>query len=343
MLLRMPAGIAGAAVLSALLLSGAADAREVRIASGHPGSPWHAFGTALAREYGMTVEGAAASDIGRGNGYWNPVAVHAWRADFGLSHAASAVWAYTGDDIAYEKKRYTRIRVLIAGLTPVWIVAMLREDYIRRTGLSTLARALREPQDAPRLVMAPSAGSVPVVADMILAAMGTTRRSLRGRGGDVLHVGPSQIPRMIRNGRADLWFAAAAPNRAAAFGAALAGHARFVELPPAARTALQRAGLAPAVLPPPPGSEGRPVRSVDLGTAILVHRDVENAVVRTMLAVLIDRWESLAASHPAWSGYNPVPGDALETRGVPMHPAAARFFRERGWTRTIRKGTQPPR
>ena len=339
-ILPMTCAVAAAALLAAVSPAPAMAAGEVRIASGRPGTLWHAFGVALAQRLQAAVPGATAVTIPRGNGYWNPVVVNARRAEFGLSNAVSAAWAYTGDDTAYQKKKYTDIRAVMAGLRPVWLAAMLREDYIRRTGFPTLEQALQSSIAAPRIVMEPFSSLVPIVADKILVSMGSSRRSLRRSGGDVLQVSAAQIPSMIRGARADLYFEAFGPERAAALGRTLAAHARFVDLPERALDALETSGL-PYFPAQPPWPEGGRVETVDLGTVLIVHRDVGNNVVRGMLKVLIDHREVLAGSHPAWRDYAPSPFEALKTRGVPMHPAAAAFFRERGWTALAKRGPVP--
>ena len=341
MRVRPMTGVAGAVVLvTATSAAPAMAAGEIRIASGRPGTSWHAFGVALAQQYQAARPGAKAITIPRGNGYWNPVVVNARRAEFGLSNAVSAAWAYTGDDTAYQKKKYTHIRAVMAGLRPVWLAAMLREDYIRRTGFVTLEQAFRSSRAAPRIVMEPFSSLVPIVADKILVSMGSSRRLLRKRGGDVIQVAAAQIPSMIRGGRADLYFEALGPGRAAALGKAFAAHIRFVDLPENALDALSTSGL-PYFPAPPPRPDGSRVETVDLGTMLIVHRDVGNHVVRGMLKVLIDDREILARSHPAWRDYAPNPYEALKTRGVPMHPAAAAFFREHGWTALAKRGPVP--
>ena len=329
------------AAVAALLSGPALAADDVRIAAAQPGTAWHAFGAVLARQFTAAVPGARAVVVRRGNGYWNPIVVNSRRAEFGLVNAASAVWAYTGDETAYGKKKYTQIRVVMAGLRPVWIAAILREDYLRGSGHSTLERALRAKRGAPRIVMRPANSVVPVVADRILAALGSSRQILRERGGDVLQVGSAQIPSMIRGGRADLYFEAVGKGSARALGTALSDHARFVRLPPAALAALRGAGLEPLPLPPPGQRKSRPVQTVDLGTTIIAHRDVGNETVYRLLEVLVEAREALAGSHPAWRDYAPSPYVALETRGVPMHPGARRYYHERGWPEKARQGPIP--
>ena len=339
--LRRPRAAIGAALAAALLAGPALAAEDIRIASGHPGTPWHAFATVLAQQFEAALPGASATPVRRGNGYWNPIVVNARRAEFGLTNTASAAWAYTGNGTAYGEKKYTDIRAVMAGLRRVWVAAMLRDGYVRATGHAVLQEALGARQGAPRVVMRPAASVVPVVVDMMLAAVGSSREMLRERGGDVLQLGAAQIPAMIRGGRADLYFEAVGAGQAAALSAALPSHARFVDLPPDALAALGRAGLTPLPLPPRSDDDGQPISTVELGTMLIVHRDVGNREVYRMLEILIGARDALAGSHPAWRDYLPSPYVALKTRGVPMHGAARRFYRERGWPEMERRGPIP--
>ena len=83
------------------------------------------------------------------------------------------------------------------------------------------------------------------------------------------------------------------------------------------------------------GAAGPSGRSRDRGQC---SPGCRKAVLRGMLRVLMGDRDVLAGSHPAWRGYSPSAHEALKTRDVRMHPAAARFFRERGWTELAKRG-----
>ena len=309
----------------------ARDAANIRIVSGRAGTPWHAFAASLAKQLETALRASAVSVVGRGDAVWNPILVNARRAEFGLSNVASASWAYHGDRTAYDGHKYADIRAVMGGMRPVWITAMLRRDYIRRTGFLTLDQALTAGRDGPRIVMEPVPGVVPIVVDKILAAMGSSRRSLRERGGDVVQVGARQIPSMIREGRADVYFEATVSDHPAVRETSTNGDVRFVDLPDGALAALERAGLAARPLPRWFEGQDGPVNAADLGTMVIAHRDVADEVVHAMARTLIDRREILARSHAAFRGYDPRDRWSVERARVPLHPGAARFYRERGW------------
>ena len=324
---------AGLAVLAAMPC-GAAQAnenQEIRIVSGRVGTPWHAFAVSLARLLQKELPGSPVSVIRRGSAIWNPIFVNSRRADFGLSNVASANWAYHGDKTAYNGQKYNGIRAVMGGMRPVWLTAMLREDYIRRTGFVTLDEALTAAHGGPRIVMEPAASTVPVIVDKILAAMGSSRLLLRERGGDVVQVGARQIPSMMRDNRADLYFEATVSDHPVVLETARTGDVRFVDLPEASLTALEKSGLAARKLPRWFEGQDGPVNAVDLGTMVIVNRDVADKIVHAMVRTLVDRREILAGSHQAFRDYDPRGKWSVKRARVPLHPGAARFYRERGW------------
>ena len=318
----------------------AAARTELAIAAGRPGTPWHAFAAALAGQVEALLPAARVKVVARGNGYWNPIVVNSRRADLGIANAASARWAWRGDAVAYGGRRYRALRAVLGGIRPVWLTAVLHEDYVQRTGFSSLGQALTALRDNPRIVMGPAGGVVPAAVDMVLAALGSSREILRARGGAVLQVGSRQIPAMMRRGRADVYFEAADAGHPAMRETVLTGRVRFADLPAPALAALEESGLEAGPLPVWFEGRSEPVDAADFGTMVIAHRAVPAWLVHTVARALVDGRDALAASHDAFRGYDPGAARSVGNRGVPLHRGAARFFRERGWTTRRRGGAR---
>ena len=148
---------------------------------------------------------------------------------------------------------------------------------------------------------------------------------------------------MIRGGRADLYFEAFGPRRAAALGKAFADHICASSTCPRTLSTRFR-GLritvfsrAAAPVPMEAGSK----RSI--WAPCLSFTGMSETTCRPRDAEGPDRRTArfLPVAIPAWRDYAPNPYEALKTRGVPMHPAAAAFFREHGWTAVGETGTGP--
>ena len=174
-------------------------------------------------------------------GRGNPTLVERGKAAVALSQVATAVWAWDGHPIAYQGVKHRRIRALVGGLNSVWMTAVAREDYIRRTGRDTLEKILRA-EPAPRIVMKPPGSTVPVAMDIILGYYGMNRRDIESRGGSIIQISVNQIPEMLGDGRADLYFETAIRGHPALTEAATLSEIRFLDFPPDLQAELQRQG-----------------------------------------------------------------------------------------------------
>src|SRR5688500_3387073 len=140
--------------------------------------------------------GAIASQVGTNDN----------KTQSAFSNVATASWAWMGEHDIYKGKKHQDIRGLVGGITPLWVVAMLREDYIKQTGNDTLEKALKDPN--LRIIMKPPGSSVPPVARVVLETHGTSIDTFK-KEGRLIQVDASQTTSMLRDGRADLYFESA--------------------------------------------------------------------------------------------------------------------------------------
>lgn len=207
---------------------------------------------------------------------------------------------------------------------------MLREEYIRRTDNDTLEKALTSPKPL-RVIMKPAGSSVPPVARMILDALGTSFEKIKANGGSLIQVDAAQITSMLRDGRADLYFETAAKGHPAVTEVTLTADVRFVDLPEKALKRLAEAGLKPGHMPQWFKGQSGPVRGVDLGTSVIAHKDLADSIAYTFTRTVVENRDKLVAAHAAFGDFKPEEAWKPENNGIPLHPGAARYYRERGW------------
>ncbi len=207
---------------------------------------------------------------------------------------------------------------------------MVKEDYIAKTGNDTLEKILLG--DKPvRIVMKPAGSSVPVVVDMILAAMGTDRDAIEKKGGKIIQVGAKQIPALIRDNRADLYFETALKGHPAVTEVSLTGNVRFLDLPDGVLSELAKQGLNPLPLPEFFKGQSGPTKALDLGTVIIAHKDMSDDLAYLITKTIVENKDAMALAHKAWANFDPTVAGKLSRTGIPLHPGAARYFKERGW------------
>lgn len=300
------------------------------IAAMSPGTSWYVFGATLAQLLEKQLANTDIELFARGGGIGNPTLVERGKAQIGLSQVATAVWAWHGQTNAYKGVQHRRIRALVGGLNSVWVTALVREQYVQQTGRATLEEILTA-QPAPRIVMKPPGSTVPVVADEILRFCGVNRDWIEANGGSIMQVSVSQIPDMIGDGRADLYFETAIKGHPSLTETATLTPVRFLDFPPALLERLAQKGMTPKPLPAWFKGQTRPVASVDCGTVLIARDDLPDATAYLIAKTLCERREVMEQAHRAWADFQPEFSARIDNTGVPLHPGAAQYFKERAW------------
>lgn len=314
-----------------LLLPFSAQAETIKIQAMRLGSSWYVFGATLSKLLQDNLPpGTNVEVVPKGGGVGNPISVSQDSLKIGLANVVTAVWAREGNAEVYKGKKYENIRSLVGGLNSVWMVAMAREAYIKETGNDTLEKILLSGKPV-RVVMKPAGSTVPVVADMIFKAMGTSREKITANGGNIVQVAASQIPALVRDNRVDLYFESAMQGHPTTTEASLTGNVRFLDLPEGVLAELAKTGLNPLPMPQFFKGQSGPTKAVDFGTQLIANQDLSDNLAYLITKTLCENKEAMAKSHKAWSDFKPEEAWKPEKTGIPLHPGAIRYYKEKGW------------
>ncbi len=307
----------------------AAAQDTLRIGAMPVGSGWYVAAAAIQRVIAPVLEGRTVEIIPRGGGVANPMVVERGTAQIALSNVQTAVLAANGDAL-YNGQKAQNIRALVGGLNPVFIGAMVRNEFLRRNNFTTLDQILDSGKPL-RIVMKPQGSNVPPAVDTILAAHGLSRDKVRANGGSIIQVDVAQIPSILRDGRADILFDTVLRGHPTITEIALTADVRFLDLSEKSLEALARVGLRRAMLPQWFQGQDGPTRSGDFGTVLIAHASVPDDVAYRVVKAIVENRDRLVAEYPAFAAFKPEDAWKPENTGVPLHPGAARYFRERGW------------
>jgi TRAP transporter TAXI family solute receptor len=295
------------------------------------GSIWYVFAASFSKHIQPALPAGSKVDVvARGGGIGNPILVNDRKADVAFANVCTSVWAMEGEQEIYKGKKYPDIRALLGGLNEVWIVGMLTEEYIKRTGNDTLERALTSSQP-PRIIMKPAGSTVPPAVRMVLEGVGLSFDQYKAKGGQIIQVDVGQIPQMMRDGRADLYFESASPGHPATQEVSLTVPVRFVDLPEKSLAILGKNGMK--VHPMPEAFKGQkgPTKAADFGTNLIVHKDMPDDVAYAITKGVVDNRDAIVAEHKAMAGFVAKDAWRPENVGIPLHPGAARYYKEKGW------------
>lgn len=318
-------------IITFLLINSVAFANNLTFGAMAPGSAWYMFGATLSEIVKTEVPGSTLEVIARGGGVSNPVAVSTGKADIALSNRATAVWATEG--ISPYKKKYNNLRVLVGGINQVRVSPIATSGYLEKSGLKTLEEILTSKKYPPRIIMKPEGSSSPAVADLIFEAVGTSRDEIKKNGGKIIQVGVGQIPSVIKEGKADLYFEVVIPGIPVLKEVTTTNDMKFINLSDEIISKLTQKGLTPAVVPASwfKGVDGKAAKSVDIGTVVVVNKDMSDELAYNITKAIISNKEKMQKSHKAWSFFKPENGSKPENVGIAMHPGAIKAFKEMGW------------
>jgi len=326
----LPVAAAGVAGTAAWSVATAPPHDPLIIAAMPPGSSWYVFAATLGQLLEQQLPGRSMEIFARGGGTGNPTLVERGKAAIGLCQVATAVWAWNGLPLAFHGVQHRRIRALVGGLNSVWMTVAAREEYLSRTGHDSLATILRS-RPAPRIIMKPPGSTVPVAVDMILAHYGLDRARIAANGGRILQVAVNQIPEMLADGRADLYFETAIKGHPALTEAATTAGIRFLDFDQGLLESLARHGMKPRPLPAWFKGQTRPTAAVDCGTVLIARDDLPEDIAYLIARTLCEKCDVMIQAHKAWTDFDPPNSHRLEATGIPLHAGAGRYFRERRW------------
>lgn len=320
-----------AAALTAPMPAFAQATSDLKFGAMPLGSIWYVFAASFAKHIQPALPAGSKVDIiARGGGIGNPILVNDGKADVAFANVITAVWAMEGEEEIYKGKKHPNIRALLGGLNEVWIAGMLTEDYIKRTGHDSLERALLS-KEPPRLIMKPSGSTVPPSVRIIFESLGLTFDKYKAAGGQIIQVNVSQIPNMMRDGRADLYFESVSPGHPATQEVTLTVPLRFLDLPDRSLNQLAKSGLKVHPLPQSFKGQSGPTKAADFGTNLIVHKDMPEPTAYAITKAVIENRDAIVAENKAMEGFVAKDAWRPENVGIPLHPGAIRYYKERGW------------
>ncbi|HWK28252.1 MAG TPA: TAXI family TRAP transporter solute-binding subunit [Solirubrobacter sp.] len=289
--------------------------------AGNPGDGWYEL-TAAWVEVLNGGDGPRFA-FAAGGGEENLTAVAAGRGDLGMSIDVVAAAAFNGGPPFTEPLR--NLRCLGTGWSPLPYNLLAAAD----TPLD-LATAVRG--GTIRIGAPPEDTTDELMFQRVLAYYGVTAADIDAAGGRVLLADYHELVDALEAREIDAVFGATtlpAPSieRAATAARALA----LASLPADVVEHLRRrCGCRPGVIPAGsyPALQDGDVHTCFADTVIVVAAEADDELVHAVTGRLLDTVGRADAIHPSLAAFNP--DTAWRNVPVPVHPAAARAYRERG-------------
>lgn len=320
-------------VTMAILLAGigpAAAQQPVTLAFAtlSQGTAWYVYGATMAELLRKALPPGSNVDVKPfSGGVGNAKLVARNETPIAFSFTVTNRWAYEGRE-AYEAK-LDNLRGLVGGLDTYYLVAVAQ----KKLGVASL-REVKAKQLPAKLYTLPVGSIGELGARQLLREYGIGYADLKAWGGGVTHVGYNVIVDAIRDGRSDLLIAVVTPKHPSIMEITTFADVKFLQLEPERVKGLAALGYVPATMPADMfKNQPEPIKTVGFPTVLITNTSLPDAVAYTITKTIVENKEALVRGHAGLAEFEPNAAWKPENVGLPLHPGAERYYREKGWVK----------
>jgi TRAP transporter TAXI family solute receptor len=318
-------------ILLAVLLLGtysswALDAQKLRIATLQMGSSWYVYGGVMGDLLRKELPSGSVIDIlPYAGGVGNMNLVSKGDAELGMGFPVTGKWAMEGQ-MAYDKKM-PNLRGLVGGFDE-YFVGIVATKKSKITALEDIAK-----KKMPIHLVTVTKGSLGEFANrQIMEGVGAPYKTIESFGGKVTHTSFGVITKMLVDGQADVFMQVVTAGHPAMTEIAITADVVFLGLNDEVIKKLSAFGWVPATLPANTfKGQTAPVPTIGTATSLIAADKLPDEVAYAVTKALCENRETLAKGHAGLKAFNPQVGWKPENLGLPLHPGAEKYFKEKGW------------
>lgn len=315
--------------IAAALPAGGVRAQEkehkpITIISGGPTGAWYPTAAAIAELVNAQYRGQPVN-ISPGKGaVSNPLSVGSGEVEVGLSFGPFLRLAYEGKNEVFDMQGFDNLRAIgNIGVNTFQIVM----------GTDVPDDIFEQLKNGRRVSMGIGAvgSSTHFGVNKFLQEYGVSYDSLRRNGSTLLSGASQSQTDAYKNRQIDIYFNTIGINSAVMQEAVTARASKLYSIPDQVRTALaEKLGYIPSVIPANtyPG-QSEAVNTLDLSTILFARADLSEDMVYDITKATAENKPRLVAAFAGFAAWEPK--DLAVGLPIPVHPGAARYFRERGW------------
>lgn len=326
------AGLAAAIIVAVSLAPASAQGakpRNLKFASFNIGTTWFIYANVIGELTETALNnGTKVEVLPYQGGVANPMLVNKGHIDLGLSFSALSNWAYKGTLI--YKKPNPNIRALVGGLNnPHRLGIVTRADLDIASLADVKAKKLKI-----RLATVQLGGAGEALATMALEAYGMKYDDIRGWGGAVSHIDLTAAIEQLRTGQIDMIIHNIGYKTPDLTELAEKFAIKFLPMGEAEMAAIvEKYGLEPGLKVEKGEFKGieADVPSIGYPTGVIASKSLPDDVAYAITKAICENKDKLVAAHPSLKVFDPAKAHlAAKNGGIPLHPGAERYYREKG-------------
>ena len=290
----------------------------VRMVSGPSGGSWYPLGAKVMQTLESNIKGISTSNTS-GGGISNVMSVNGGDAEIGWSYAHTVAngWNAKGK----FKKNHKNVRYFATLYPAAFQVAVRADSKIR--GFEDMKNANISP-GKPKWT-----GTA--FCESIIKDYGFNFETIKKNGGVVHMVSYKESVALMKDGQADVFMAATSVPQASFIELENSPGIRFIGLPKERidRIVKNNPGYIYGKIPASAyKSLNKDIPTLGIVTSMIVHKDLPTDLVYKMAKVFWDNHSEFVKVKSVWKKV--LMKDAVNGAAVPVHPGAAKFYKEKG-------------
>lgn len=295
---------------------------NLTVHGGSVGGVWSLFTEGISEAVRKEFPGTLISAV-PGTVAGNPVLVDQKETDFAIAESLTARLAYEGKE-PFDKK-YEHIRA-VAAIMPENVFQLVAPVDAPFDSIEDVAQE--------QLPLRYSAGERNALGDIVSAAIfnsyDMTYKDIKGNGGQVHFLSGNKTFELMRDGRVDALGKLAPIPAGDMMEASTTIDLKFISLgEQAINTLIDTFGVTRYTIPENSYDfQNEPYETINSPTILITHAEQDEETVYHMTQAIYNQLDYLYDVHKGFQKVNDK--TIIEVGGVPLHPGAEKFFKEKG-------------
>jgi len=299
---------------------------NIKIATQDVGSAWYNYGAAFSDALSKNLpKGSSVDVLPYTGGIGNVKLVGTGEAQLGLTFAPMGKWGYEGK-VAYKEK-YGDLRALVGGLDQYYLATVARADVPMNSW-----KDIKTKKIALRINTQPNGSTAAYAQDLLFEAAGISRNDILDNGGSITATSTDVITGNIKDGRADLLIQPVVAGHPAVTDISISTKIKFIPYEDDVVDYLvKNYGFSAATLPA--GSfkgQDQAVKMAGFPTILIANKELSDEAAYAITKILCENADVFNKTVGGLKNFNPEKG-ALNVGGLPLHPGAEKYYKEKGW------------
>ena len=299
---------------------------KLRICSHSLGSSYYLMGAAIAELLKKRLPSGSTVDVlPYASALGNTKLVANKEAELGLGTDVTNRWAWEGKE-AFNTKLQD-VRSLLGGMDTYWLAVMTRS----KLNINSLDE-VREKKMPLRIMVLPPGSFAEFGARRLLEAYGISAKELNSWGGSITNNTFEVIASMMQDGRADCFIHLITPGHPTVMELAVTVGIKFISIKDEIIERMKANGWNSSVIPAGTfKGQDKDVKTIGCTTGIITTKDFPDDLAYLVTKTVNENKDEFVKIYDAVKVFDPKTAWTDIKNGVPIHPGAVKFYKEKKW------------